>query len=191
MPIEKSNETDPLPPPEEESEARETHDLFISAEPAEKQEAADADIAADLADEQHFKTKDSDGHTYNPHQASEQGLTYTPPSDPPTLPSEDDPQGAEMAAGFAPSMEASDPDVERLPDRVDDNDLDLRDDVYTALRLNSETFHLTRVKVQVDQGVINLLGTVPTEDDINRIYDIVRGLNGVVAIKNNLQTWMR
>ena len=82
--------------------------------------------------------------------------------------------------------------MERLPDRVDDNDLDLRDDVYTALRLNGETFHLTQIKVQVDQGVVNLLGTVPTEDDISRVYDIVRGLHGVVSIKNNLQTqtWM-
>ena len=181
-----------MPLPEEEPETRETYDLFIAADPAERKEAADVNIAADLADKQHFKTRESEGHTYNPREAWEQGLTYTPPTDPPILPSEDDPQGAEIAAGFAPSMEASDPDVERLPDRVDDNDLDLRDDVYTALRLNGETFHLTQIKVQVDQGVVNLLGTVPTEDDISRVYDIVRGLHGVVSIKNNLQTqrWM-
>lgn len=184
-------ETDPLPPPEEESQTRETQDLFISPEPAEKEEAADVDIEAELADEQHFKTQDSDGHTYNPRQAAEQGLTYTPPTDPPTLPSEDDLQGAKIGAGFAPSMEQSDPDVERLPDHVDDSDLDLRDDVYTALRTNSETFHLTQIKVQVDQGVVNLLGTVPTEDDIGRVYDVVKTLSGVAAVQNNLQTWMQ
>ena len=187
---EKSKETEPLPLLEEEPETRETYDLFIAPNPAERKESADENIAAELADKQHFKTGESEGHTYNPRLASEQGLTYTPPTDPPILPSEDDPQGAEIAAGFAPSMETSDPDVERLPDRVDDNDLDLRDDVYTALRLNGETFHLTQIKVQVDQGVVNLLGTVPTEDDISRVYDIVRGLHGVVSIKNNLQTWM-
>jgi hypothetical protein len=187
----KSKETEPLPPPEVEPETRQTHDLFISPEPAEKEEAADANIEAELADEQYFNTKESDGHTYNPRQAAEQGLTYTPPTDPPTLPSEDDLQGAEIGAGFAPSMERSDPDVERLPGDVDNNDLDLREDVYTALRMNSETFHLTQIKVQVDQGVVNLLGTVPTEDDISRVYDVVNSLTGVVAVQNNLQTWMR
>lgn len=187
----KSEETEPLPPPEAEPETRQTHDLFISPEPAEKEEAADANVAAELADEQHFKTKDSDGHTYNPRQAAAQGLTYTPPTDPPTLPSEEDPQGAAVGAGFAPSMEASDPDVERLPDHLDNNDLDLRDDVYTALRTNGETFHLTQVKVQVDEGVVNLLGTVPTEDDISRVHAVVKTLSGVAAVQNNLQTWMR
>jgi osmotically-inducible protein OsmY len=88
-------------------------------------------------------------------------------------------------------MEASDPDVERLPGHVDNSDLDLRDDVYTALRTNGETFHLTEFKVQVDEGVVNLLGTVPTEDDIGRVYAVVKTLTGVAAIQNNLQTWMR
>ena len=191
MPTKKSKDKKSLPLPEEETETRETHDLFISADTAEKKEAADANIAADLADEQYFKTKDSEGHTYNPQQAWEQGLTYTPPTDPPVLPSEDDPQGAEVAAGFAPSMEESNPTSEILPPNVDNNDLDLRDDIYLALRNNSETGHLTNVKVQVYQGLVNLLGTVFDEDDISLVHDIVQELDGVVSIKNNLQVDLR
>jgi hypothetical protein len=191
MPTKKSEDKKPLPIPEEETETRETHDLFISADTAEKKEAADANIAADLADEQYFKTKDSEGHTYNPQQAWEQGLTYTPPTDPPVLPSEDDPQGAEVAAGFAPNMEESNPTFEILPPNVDNNDLDLRDDIYLALRNNSETGHLTNVKVQVYQGMVNLLGAVFDEDDISLVHDIVQELDGVVSIKNNLQVDLR
>jgi osmotically-inducible protein OsmY len=108
-------------------------------------------------------------------------------TDPPVLPSEDDPQGVEVAAGFALSMEDSNPDVEDLPARVDNNDLDLLDDVYLVLRDNSETGHLTHIKVQVNRGVVNLLGTVATEDDIWRVHEVVKSLDGVVAITNNLQ----
>lgn len=44
-------------------------------------------IKHDLATEQLFDTQHSDGHTYNPQLASQQGLTYTPPHDPAVLPS--------------------------------------------------------------------------------------------------------
>jgi hypothetical protein len=113
-------------------------------------------------------------------------LTYTPPDDPATLPS-DDLQGVEVATGFAPMMEETDPDVEDLPPEVDDNDLDLLDDIYIALHNNSETGHLTNIKVQVNQGVVNLLGTVSSEDDIAVVYDIVADLDGVVEVLDNLQ----
>ena len=180
-------ESDPLPLPEQQPQTKESHDLFISPDQREKQEAEDADVQDDLAGQQKFKTQHSDGHTYNPHQAAEQGLTYTPPTDPPVLPSENDPQGVEVAAGFALSMEDSNPDVERLPSSVDNNDLDLLEDIYVALHNNSETGNLTNVKVQVYQGTVNLIGTVPQENDIGLVDEIVGELEGVISIKNNLQ----
>ncbi len=167
-------------------ETKESQDLYISEEPLEKIESEDVDVESELARDTYFDTQYGEGHTYNPFHAQDQGLTYTPPTDPPTLPSED-PQSAEIGAGFAPSMESSDPDAERLPDRVDDSDLDLLDNVYLVLRNNSETAHLSQVKVQVDKGIVNLLGTVPTQDDIARVHSIVRELEGVVEIQNNLQ----
>ena len=171
---------------DERFEEKETYDLLISEENREKVEAEDADVDSDLAVEEIIDTQHTDGHTYNPQQAAEQGLTYTPPEDPATLPS-DDPQGAEVGAGFAPSMEESDPAAEVLPPPLDNNDLDLRDDVYQALEANSETAHLSNVKVQVDNGVVNLLGTVFSQDDIALVHEIVKGLKGVAAIQNNLQ----
>lgn len=169
-------------------ETEESLDLIQFEHSLEELEGQDEDFEADLAIEHDslFKTKHTDGHTNNPYLAWEQGLTYTPPDDPATLPS-DDLQGVEVAAGFAPSMEEADPDVEDLPPNVDNNDLDLLDDIYIALHNNSETGHLTNIKIQVDQGVVNLLGTVSSEDDIAVVYDIVSDLDGVVEILDNLQ----
>ncbi|HBY94589.1 MAG: BON domain-containing protein [Ardenticatenaceae bacterium] len=145
----------------------------------------DAEVERDLATEEYYDTQHGDGHTYNPIQAQQQGLTYTPPDDAPVLPSEDL-QDAEIAAGYSPSMEASSPDAESLPLAVDNNDLDLQDDVYTALRNNSETATLNNVSVRVDDGIVTLLGTVPGDDDIARVFDIVSDLDGVIEVRNRL-----
>jgi len=188
MPKDKQDkQSEALPIPEVEPQKKESNDLLIVPNEREKKEAEDENIKAELAAENKFKTNRSDGHTHNPRRAMDQGLTYTPPSDPPILPAEDEPQGVKIAAGFAPSMVETNPDAERLPPTVDDNDLDLRDDIYSVLRNNSETGHLTNVKVQVREGTVNLLGTVTTQDDIPRVFDLVSELDGVVEVQNNLQ----
>ncbi|MEZ4617571.1 MAG: BON domain-containing protein [Caldilineaceae bacterium] len=137
--------------------------------------------ASGLIDTQH-----TDGSTSNPAEAEEQGLVYTPPHDPPVLPS-NDLQGAEVGAGFATSMEASNPDVERLPPRVDNNDLDLEEDIATALRVNSETTHLQQIAFQVREGVAYLAGSVTSEDDIAIVEYMIRDLDGVVDVVNRLE----
>lgn len=136
-------------------------------------------------DLQAIDTAHTDGSTTDPHQAQEQGLVYNSPSDPPVLPS-NDPQGAEVAAGFASSMEASNPDVVDLPDRVDNQDLDLEEDIRTALQLNSETANLTNVRARVREGVAYLRGTVTSQDDIAIVHYLVRDLDGVRDVRNHL-----
>jgi osmotically-inducible protein OsmY len=116
----------------------------------------------------------------------DQGLTYTPPTDPPVLPSADDREGLDIAAGFALSMEDSDPDVEMLPEGIDNNDLDLEDDVYEAIRFNSETQNLTDVRVRAGNGVVALFGTVPDDQDLERLVDLVEDLEGVQRVLNHL-----
>ena len=139
-------------------------------------------IATELRDT-HLGT----GETTHPQEAVEEGLSYTPPSDPATIPDTDDPQGSRVAAGFASSMEATDPDERILPDRIDDADLEIQEDIGLALRYNSETAHLTDVSALVNQGVVSLHGMVPTEDDIARVYDIVSDLEGVERVISHLE----
>lgn len=136
-------------------------------------------------DLQAIDTAHTDGSTTNPHQAQEQGLVYTPPRDPPVLPS-DDPQGVRIAAGFADSMEAVDPNAVDLPERVDNQDLDLEEDIQTALQNNSETAHLTDVTAEVHNGVAFLRGTVSSADDIPRVDNIVSRLKGIYEVSNQL-----
>jgi hypothetical protein len=127
------------------------------------------------------------GRTYRPQKAVEEGLSYTPPRDPATIPSEDDLEGSEIAAGFASSMENTDPDERVLPDRIDRADLEIQEDIGLALRYNSETAHLDDVSALVNGGVVSLYGTVSSRDDIALVYAIVSDLEGVVRVISHLE----
>lgn len=145
-----------------------------------------ADILRKEQDIEAINTAHTDGSTTNPHQAQEQGLVYDPPTDPPVLPS-DDRQGAEIAVGFASSMEEIDPGVTDLPERVDNQDLDLEQDIRIALKNNSETAHLSDVEVSVQNGVARLYGSVFSEDDIAIVHYFLRDLKGVREVRSRLQ----
>lgn len=140
----------------------------------------------DLIEGDHYDTQHGDGHTYDVSVANDQGLTYTPPTDPPVIPSVDDREGIDVATGFGLSMEDSDPDVEILPERIDDNDLDLEEDVYEVIRFNSETQNLTNVRVRASNGVVALFGTVPDDQDMERLVDLVEDMEGVQRVVNRL-----
>lgn len=143
--------------------------------------------AHDLAQEEAFDTQHSDGHTYNPHHAQDQGLTYTPPVDPPTLPAEQDPQGTEIATGFTTTLEAEKARRENLPPRVVDNDYELEERIQGLLRKSSETAGLNELEVHVIDGTVYLQGTVKINRDIPLIYDIVSELPNVATVKSNLR----
>lgn len=144
------------------------------------------DWEEDIAIDEPIKTKYTDGSTADPMTAQKQGLSYNPPHDPPVVPA-DGPEDAKVAAGFAPSMEESDPDVLDLPDRVDNQDYDLIDDIDTALRLNSETAHLRKLAFVAVDGVVTLLGTVPSQDDLGKAEAVVSGLDGVRSVNSQVE----
>ena len=162
-------------------------DPIIEVSLEEMYEDAD-DPNADLAIEEIIDTQHTDGSTSNPKQAWEQGLVYTPPYDPPILPSAN-PQDAEVAAGFAQSMEDSDPDREELPKRVNNQDLDLEADIQEALRYNAQTTYLDvgKLEIHVNNGIVYLYGTVQSDDDIDRVEDLIRDLDGVRDVENFLE----
>jgi hypothetical protein len=133
-----------------------------------------------------YDLEPEDQITTNPLEAVEEGYPYTPPTDPPVLPS-DDLEGAEIAVGFASSTEESSPDEEILPARVERGDLELERHVYTVLRNNSETQNLTDIRVSVRDGVVFIQGTVQSDDDIAIVDDIVNDLDGVIEVRNYLR----
>jgi hypothetical protein len=129
-------------------------------------------------------TNDTDGSTDNVQEAIDQGLVYTPPTDPPVVPS-DDLQNVEIAAGFASSIE-DEPEVANLPPSVDDNDADAEEDIRKALYYNSETTHLDDVRVYVRNGIAYLRGRVLDEDDIAIVDEFIRDLEVVDDVRNDL-----
>ena len=76
---------------------------------------------------------------------------------------------------------------DKPPQEVDNQALDLEDDVLIALRYNSETGHLDDVRVYVEDGVVSLFGTVTSEDDLGRVYEVVYGLEGVHEVRLHLE----
>ena len=160
----------------------------------EYQEAADVfddpDIIIDhdLAIEEQFDTQEGDGHTYNPHTALDQGLTYTPPDDPATMPGGD--ENVVVAAGFGQSMEDAGADEDTDDDDSDGfyTDEEVAEMVRTAIRFNSETQNLDSIRVRVRNGVVQLRGTVPDDMDLSNVDDIVSEIKGVVEVDNRLDT---
>jgi hypothetical protein len=140
------------------------------------------DYERDLAVEYRIKTKYSDGSTWNPSETmsetNNQGLVYTPPDDPPVIPS-DDLEGVEVGIGFAPSLLETNPDELDLPEAVDNQDWDLVEDVERALRMSSYTSHLDDIHIEVEDGVVTVRGTVPTMDDLGRAEQMISDLPGV------------
>jgi hypothetical protein len=133
-----------------------------------------------------FDTAHTDGSTNNPDIAWQQGLVYTPPDDPPVVPS-DDLQNVEIAAGFGQSIEESSPVDENFPERVENNDSDLEHRVREALRYNSETTTLDNLHVRVRDGVVMIGGTVEFDDDISLIDSVVRFIDGVVDVRYRIR----
>ena len=141
------------------------------------------EIQRDLATEEAFGTQHSDGHSYNPHLASEQGLTYTPPHDAPVLPS-DNLQGAKVNAGFAPTIEMA----RKSPQQVEKSDLDLQQEILLALRAKAQTANMAdQIAVHVYDGIVTLFGNVPTFEDFGRVADIVYEVKGVREVQNHLE----
>jgi hypothetical protein len=161
-----------------------THLTFRDLPVSVEEEYADPD--RNLVPER-FSAQNGIGQTYNAQRAAAQGLSYTPPADPPTILNEDDPQGVEIAAGFAHCMDDTDPGVRILPERVADSDLGIQRDVFLELRCSGETSHLTNVTALVNRGVVSLFGTVRSEGDIALAYRIVSGLEGVVRVISHLE----
>ena len=170
--------------PEPESDEQQAEPVIEVSYEALEEEIAAARRRAETGDV--IDTAHSDGSTSNPVLAQKQGLVYRPPTDPPVLPS-DDPQGAEVAAGFATSMEAVNPSVVDLPEHVEGNDLDLEQNIRTMLENNSETGNLTGIRLAVRNGIVFLAGSVTTRADIAIVDEMVRDMEDIVDVRNQLE----
>ena len=120
-----------------------------------------------------------DGETDDPDVATEEGLTYVPPIDPPTRPDLDDPEGIEIAAGTAVSAldEPYDEDhaSELLPD-----ELELTARIRDALEADAATTDLAdRLIVGTRGSTVVVRGIVDDVNDGDNIAAVIERVNGV------------
>jgi hypothetical protein len=120
-------------------------------------------------------------------EAVEEGETYIPPIDPPTVPSADgDYQNAEIAAGFGHSAREStygeDDPASALP--ADD---DFSQRVRDALRADSATTaYASRVRILTRGRTVILRGLVDDLDDSDNLVEVASAVNGVEEVIDEL-----
>lgn len=156
----------------------------ISLEALEER-LAEEERDAEFDEDGPVDTQHGDGTAYYPLKAQQQGLVYVPPDDPPILPS-DDPQGIEIAAGFAKESQFEDPRGEDVPERLAGGDWDLQARIESVLHKSSLTNQMTEVWVEVEDGIVYLSGKVETLDDIDVVCSVVQQIDGVVDVEEEL-----
>ena len=127
-----------------------------------------------------------DGETDDPVAATEEGLTWVPPSDPPTVPS-DDPQGIDVAAGTG--MTADD---EPLDDDHRSVELatgsDITERVRDALRADAATSELAgRVRIGVVGSTAVIRGTVDGLEDGDALVEVAGRVAGIEEVRDETE----
>ncbi len=125
-----------------------------------------------------------DAATTDVYEAIDAGEIYTPPEDPPTLPSRSQ-SDVDMGIGFASSADDAPLDEEEVPARFATSDAEIADRVREALRLHASTTALP-ILVRVRDGVVTLRGRVEDLDDIAVVEDIVSDVEGVEEVRDQL-----
>ncbi len=127
------------------------------------------------------------GETANPDIAAEEGLAWVPPIDPPVIPSEEDPQGLEVAAGFGVDSLAEPYDADHHSEAVTDTD-DMEERIHEALRADSATSGMAqRIQVALRGGTVILRGEVEDLVDTDEVVAVVERVTGVTEVIDEIE----
>jgi hypothetical protein len=124
-----------------------------------------------------------DGETDDPYVASDEGLTYVAPSDPPFVVS-DDRQGIDIAAGTGASSLEEPYDEDHAGELLSvESDLTAR--IREALENDAATSGLAdRIRIATIGGTVVLRGTVDTLDDGDALVEVVSRVSGVDEVRD-------
>lgn len=140
--------------------------------------AGDAAEAIDGLDQDDLRV----GETDDPQAATEEGLTYVPPIDPPVIADAEAPDGIVVAAGAAVSAE-SEPydDDHRSTDLGVESDMDAR--IRDALRADAATSAMADQLVIGTRGSVAVIrGVVLDVDDSDGIVEVVSRVDGITDV---------
>jgi hypothetical protein len=127
------------------------------------------------------------GETSDPDVATEEGMPWVPPVDPPVIPSADgDPRDLEIAAGFG--VTGSDEPIDddhRAEELTDEEDMTAR--VRDALRADAATSrYADELVIGTLGGVVVLRGEVDDIEDSDNAVDVAGRVSGVTDVIDEL-----
>ena len=122
----------------------------------------------------------TDVGTVDAGEASDEAIPYFPPTDPVVRDIDADP-ALEVIGGFQPTSMAGDADP-AAPTRGDEQ---IVDDVLRELREDALTTELA-IEVRAVNGVVALLGEVPSLDDAENAEAVAGRVPGVVEVRESL-----
>jgi hypothetical protein len=128
-----------------------------------------------------------DGETSNPDVAAEEGLVYVPPIDPPVVPSDDSPEGVEVAAGFGVSALDEEYDENHHSSVLPPED-EMSARVREALRADSTTTEFAEhLAIGTRGGLVRVRGVVEDVDDSDNVIAVIERVDGVVEVIDELE----
>ncbi|HEX5691096.1 MAG TPA: BON domain-containing protein [Roseiflexaceae bacterium] len=126
-----------------------------------------------------------DGETDDPMEAVEEGYTYVPPIDPPTVPGGED--NAEIASGLGVSALDEPFDADHHDTFMSDDD-EVSARVREALRADSSTTQYAyRVAIATREGVVTLRGIVDDLTDSDNLLAVAGYVDGVEDVMDELR----
>jgi hypothetical protein len=128
-----------------------------------------------------------EGETSDATEATEEGLTWVPPTDPPVVPDFDDPQGVKVAAGFGVSADDEPFDSSHRAELLTaEDDTDAR--VREALLADAATSaYAESLIIGSRDGTIVVRGVVDDIDDTDNIVDVITRVTGVDEVIDELE----
>jgi len=127
-----------------------------------------------------------DGETDDVMEAVEEGLTYIPPTDPPTVPS-DSFERAEIASGLGVTALDEPYDADHHSSFLPGDD-EISARVHEALRADAATsIFAERIAVETRRGVVILRGVVDDLDDSDNAVAVAEYVEGVSEVRDELQ----
>jgi hypothetical protein len=131
------------------------------------------------------ETELREGETDDPLEATEEGLTYVPPVDPPVVPGEDG--EPEVAAGFGQSALAEPYDADHHGELLPTDD-EVSDRVREAIRAESATSeYADAVEIETAGGIVRLRGVVADLVDEENLVAAAERVSGVTEVIDDLE----
>jgi hypothetical protein len=131
------------------------------------------------------ETELREGETDDPLEATEEGLTYVPPVDPPVVPGEDG--EPEIASGFGDSALSEPYDQDHHSELLPTDD-EVSDRVREAIRAESATSeYADTVEIETAGGIVRLRGVVADLVDEENLVDAAERVTGVTEVIDELE----